>query len=213
MDIETVAVRWGDGRRADSEYAREKILDAAMSCYQKHTFQKTRMEHIAREAKVSRTTLYRYFENRDELLMGVVVRAIHELVQITTEQVAKTESFAEFMVEMIAVTIDQVRYLPLFNMMMQEAAVVIGRIHTSNAEIFAAGSMQFKARFEAASAAGELRKGIEFEEFMNWVIHVGSTFVLLPSDRCDMDGVRQMLWRYLVPSVVREESIPISKRI
>jgi AcrR family transcriptional regulator len=211
MTTDGMPVRWGEGRRADSEFAREQILDAALRCYQKNTFQKTRMEHIAREAKVSRTTIYRYFESRDEVLVGVVLRALHELLDFIGVRVAGVESFAEFIVETIAITVDQVPHSPLFNMLMSESDVVMDRIRVCNDQIFAATSEHIKPRFDAAFAKGELRKGVEFQQLLDWIIHMGSTFVLVPSAQCDAAGIRQMLWRYLAPSIVRDEAIPADK--
>lgn len=212
MTMDGTAIRWGEGRRAGLDFAREQILDAALRCYQQNTFNKTRMEHIAREAKVSRTTIYRYFESRDDVLIGVVLRSLRELMEMLGERVAATPSFAEFIVETIALTLDHVPHLPLFKIMMKEATAVVSRVHVNNVEVFAIAAMHFKARFDTAAVAGELRSGIEFEQFMDWIIHMGSTFVLVPSARCDARAVRQMLWRYLVRSIVNEEAIPLDKR-
>lgn len=210
MDVPTL--RWGDGRRVDSDFAREQILDAAMRCYQQNTFNKTRMEHIAREAKVSRTTIYRYFESRDDVLIGVVLRSLRELMELISERVEPLQTFAEFTVETIAITVDHVPQLPLFKVLMHEATEVISRVHIGNDEIFAIAGLHFKARFDQAAEAGELRSGIEFEQFMEWIIHMGSTFVLVPSARVSDKGVRQMLWRYLVRAIVTDEAIPADKR-
>ena len=212
MTIDAPALRWGEGRRVDSDFAREQILDAALRCYQQNTFHKTRMEHIAREAKVSRTTIYRYFESRDDVLIGVVLRSLRELMELISQRVASAPTFAEFIVETIASTVDHVPHLPLFKIMMKEATAVVSRVHVGNEEIFALAAMHFKARFDKAAEAGELRSGIEFEQFMEWIIHMGSTFVLVPSARCDAKGIRQMLWRYLVRAIVEEEAIPADKR-
>lgn len=212
MALDIPAVRWGESRRVDADYAREQILDAALRCYQQNTFHKTRMDHIARAAKVSRTTIYRYFESRDEVLVSVVLRSLRELMDIIHQRVDAAESFAEFIVETIGITVDHVPHLPLFKIMMNEATTVLSRINVGNPEIFALTALHFKPRFDAAATAGVLRNGIEFEQFMEWIIHMGSTFVMVPSARCDEKGIRQMLWRYLVPSIVRDEAIPIDKR-
>ncbi len=212
MTMDAPVLRWGEGKRVDPDVAREQILDAALRCYQQNTFQKTRMEHIAREAKVSRTTIYRYFESRDDVLIGVVLRSLRELMDILRERVGAAPTFAEFVVETIAITIDYMPHLPLFEIVMKEGAAVIGRVHVSNNEVFGIAAMHFRTRFEHAAAAGELRSGIAFEQFMEWIIHMGSTFVLVPSARCEEKGIRQMLWRYMIPSIVAKKFIPPDRR-
>ena len=124
MILDVTTIRWGVGRRADSDFAREQILDAALRCYQEKTAQKTRMEHIAREAKVSRTTIYRYFQNRDEVLTGVVLRGLHALVDEARDRIPEQASFADFLVEALASLAEQVPHSPVFNVLLREASAV-----------------------------------------------------------------------------------------
>lgn len=212
MVPDLTVVRWGDGRRADSDFAREQILDAAWRCYQQNTVHKTRMEHIAREAKISRTTIYRYFQNRHEVLMGVILRALQELNDRVRERLAETTSFAEFLVEALVNSVELVPHSPVFSVLRQEESVVMSRVAIGSADIFTIMSQYFQPRFEAAKAAGELRDGVDFERFMSWVIHVLSGYVQGASPLRGSSEWRQMLWRFLVPSIVREEAIPADKR-
>lgn len=54
--------------------AREAILDAAVVEFEQHGFRKVALEDVARRAGVSRTTIYRRFTNRDELVAAVIER-------------------------------------------------------------------------------------------------------------------------------------------
>lgn len=204
-------VRWGDGRRADSDFARGQILDAALRCYQKNTLEKTRMEHIAREAKVSRTTIYRHFRNRDEIVLGVVFRELNALVAVMREQIASEASFAEFIVETLAFADERIQSSPVFALIVRETAVFMSRMQEYSGEIVVIASMYFRARFDAAKAAGQLRDGIEFDEFTDWISHVGASFIMMATTRRDPDAFRRKLWRYLIPSIMREEAIPADK--
>lgn len=204
-------MRWGSGKKADSDFAREQILDAALRCYQQNTVQKTRMEHVAREAKVSRTTIYRYFQNRDEVLSGVVQRGLHALVNQVRDRVAEKSSFAEFLVEALSVAAELVPSSPVFGLMLGEASSVMTRLDVGSEYFFEASRKLFQHRFEAALANGELRDGITFQEFMDWIIHVAVAYVLAPPPIGDPSSRRHMLWRFLVPSIVRAEVIPLDK--
>jgi AcrR family transcriptional regulator len=57
---------------ADS--ATEAILDAALVEFERHGFQRVALDDVARRAGVSRTTIYRRFANRDELVAAVIER-------------------------------------------------------------------------------------------------------------------------------------------
>lgn len=57
---------------ADS--ATEAILDAAVVEFERHGFRRVALDDVARRARVSRTTIYRRFAGRDELVAAVIDR-------------------------------------------------------------------------------------------------------------------------------------------
>lgn len=212
MTTDLTVVRWGDGRRADSDFAREQILDAAWRCYKQNSVHKTRMDHIAREAKVSRTTIYRYFQNRHEVLMGVILRALQEVNDRVRERCAETKTFAEFLVEALVGSAELVPQSPVFSVLWDEETVIMSRVKIGATEIFAIMSKYYRPRFDVAKAAGEVRDGIDFDQCMIWIIHVLSGSALGGSPLRGSPEWRQMLWRFLVPAIVREDAIPADKR-
>ena len=52
----------------------DRILDGAIACYTRDGISKTSLDEVARAAGVGRTTLYRYVDNRDDLLAKVLLR-------------------------------------------------------------------------------------------------------------------------------------------
>ena len=48
----------------------EAILDAAVVEFERHGFRRVALDDVARRARVSRTTIYRRFSNKDELVAG-----------------------------------------------------------------------------------------------------------------------------------------------
>jgi AcrR family transcriptional regulator len=65
---------WGDRPPIDDGEARNRLLDAAEVCYERHGVSRTTVDDIAREASVHRTTVYRYFGSRDDVLAFVILR-------------------------------------------------------------------------------------------------------------------------------------------
>lgn len=204
MTMSSSAVRWGDGRRADTDFAREQILDAAWRCYNANTIYKTSMEHIAREAKVSRTTVYRYFENRDEVLTGVMMRALHQLIDDIRHTVVATDSFADFIVESLVCGVEAVPKSPMLALSLQEQSNVFNRIYIVSQETLAILVDFFSERFEQARRDGELREGIELLPLIDWLIHVISAYMIAPTAVQSADDWRKMLRTFLVPAVVRQ---------
>lgn len=58
---------------------REKIVDAAIRCFQRYGPQRTSMNDIADEAGISRRTLYRQFDDRPALVAEILDRRLSEL--------------------------------------------------------------------------------------------------------------------------------------
>src|ERR1700760_5119911 len=50
------------------------ILDAAVVEFEQHGFRRVALDDVARRARVSRTTIYRRFAGRDELVAAVIDR-------------------------------------------------------------------------------------------------------------------------------------------
>jgi AcrR family transcriptional regulator len=59
---------------SDPDHARRaQILEAALEVCQRRGVEGTRMEEVAARAGVSKGTLYRYFKNKEELLLATVI--------------------------------------------------------------------------------------------------------------------------------------------
>jgi TetR/AcrR family fatty acid metabolism transcriptional regulator len=58
--------------RPDKEGRRKQIIEAAMREFAKNGYHKTEVATIAQRAGVSKGTIYNYFENKEELLIGVI---------------------------------------------------------------------------------------------------------------------------------------------
>lgn len=73
-------------REREKEARREAILDAAVRVIDRDGVHGLRMDEIAREAELSKGTLYLYFPSKDALLAGVAVRRMsetHQEMQVT----------------------------------------------------------------------------------------------------------------------------------
>lgn len=55
------------------------ILDAASDLFSQHGFDRVNMDDIAKQAKVSKATVYRHFENKEKLYVSVIKHLCHAL--------------------------------------------------------------------------------------------------------------------------------------
>ncbi|MFB0490993.1 TetR/AcrR family transcriptional repressor of uid operon [Methylobacterium sp. OAE515] len=70
----TVAAGRRAEARGDPSARRAHILDAAEACFARNGFHRTTMQDLAREAAMSPGNLYRYFESKEALVVGLVER-------------------------------------------------------------------------------------------------------------------------------------------
>ncbi len=64
------------GSRADAQ--RDRILCAALTCFIEHGFHAASMANIAEAAQMSPGLIYRYFENKNAIVLAIVQRQLEE---------------------------------------------------------------------------------------------------------------------------------------
>jgi AcrR family transcriptional regulator len=86
---------------------KEKIVQAALTTFSKYGYDKTRMDDIAKSAKLGKGTLYLYFKSKEELFYDISENSIKEL----KEQLSKLFSKKEDLVQDAEKFYDQYRNL------------------------------------------------------------------------------------------------------
>ena len=80
--------------------SRERILEAAYACVARYGLAKTTMEDVAREARLSRATVYRYFpRGKDQLVAEVVSWEAGRFFERLTRAVAVHTELADVLEE------------------------------------------------------------------------------------------------------------------
>ena len=89
------------------------ILGAAKRCYVADGIAATGMKEVAARAGVARSTLYRYFPSRDELLIATVKAEMETLNARIRDRLEKYPSPADQIVEGIILAIREIPRRPL----------------------------------------------------------------------------------------------------
>lgn len=77
----------------------ERILDAAKTCFVRTGFDRTTMQDIAREAAMSSPNIYRYFESKEALVLGLAERDGQQRSAFILEPLAKPGAGIDALVE------------------------------------------------------------------------------------------------------------------
>jgi AcrR family transcriptional regulator len=68
----------GPGSTARADAQRDRILCAALKCFIEHGFHAASMANIADTAQMSAGLMYRYFENKNAIVLGIIERQLEE---------------------------------------------------------------------------------------------------------------------------------------
>jgi AcrR family transcriptional regulator len=85
------------------------ILDAAVAEFAQHGFRRVALEDVARRARVSRTTIYRRFANRDELVAAVIERENVALFAEIADELSTAGPQTNYYVEAFTLSIQMFR--------------------------------------------------------------------------------------------------------
>lgn len=81
--------------KRERERKANEITDAAEKCFFKKGYDKTTMDEIAAQLELTKTAIYRYFENKEELYFSVAVRGVKILNKMMIEEFSSQKNGRE----------------------------------------------------------------------------------------------------------------------
>jgi AcrR family transcriptional regulator len=110
--------------------ATEAILDAAVVEFERHGFHRVALDDVARRAQVSRTTIYRRFSNKDELVAAVIERENVALFADIAGELRQAGPQSNYYVEAFTLSILKFRrHRVLDRMITDDPALVMQLMH------------------------------------------------------------------------------------
>jgi AcrR family transcriptional regulator len=97
---------------------RARILDAVFSCAETYGLSRTTMADVAKEARLSRQTVYRYFPGRHALLAALVLREEERIIAAVKEAIAPFNELRPAMEAAFVTTLKTFREHPLLDKVM-----------------------------------------------------------------------------------------------
>jgi AcrR family transcriptional regulator len=91
------------------DIVRAEILKAAERVFQKWGSNKTTMEDIAREAGKGKSTLYYYYQSKEEIFDTVVIVEFEKILQRAKELAQETETAKERLIKYIVESINEMK--------------------------------------------------------------------------------------------------------
>ena len=103
----------------------EAILDAAVVEFERHGLRRVALEDVARRAGVSRTTIYRRFAGKDELIAAVVERENVSLFADIAAELKQAGPQSNYYVEAFTLSILRFRRHRVLNRMMTDEPALV----------------------------------------------------------------------------------------
>ena len=187
---------------------RERLLDAAEGCLEQFGPQKTSMEDVARAAGMSRATVYRYFENRDALLLGVASRQSSALAVEAINYLAQFNTISDWLVEGLLFTLRELPSRPVFASLVTSLdSRASGNLFLGSTGLVQIGVNVLQPIFANAKAQGLLRDDVDPEMLVEWLLRMLWTYLNAPSQvATDEEGMRKLFRMMLIPAVLKDSS-------
>ncbi|MCH9709878.1 MAG: TetR/AcrR family transcriptional regulator [Actinomycetia bacterium] len=184
------------------ERATEHILVAAVVEFERHGFRRVALEDVARRAGVSRTTIYRRFANKDELVGAVIERENVKLFADIAAELSRAGPQSNYYVEAFTLSILKFRgHRVLHQMIIDEPGLVLellGRYHRAAIDRIAEA---LRIIFVPGFAE---RIGPEaVNELADCILRYAAMVLLLPSLQPlqTADDIRAFAHRHFLPSL------------
>jgi AcrR family transcriptional regulator len=195
---------------AHVEATREQLLLAAEACFARYGILKTTMVDIAKATGVSRPTVYRYFEDRDAIILAVIVRRSHKLVRHARAYIDRLPTFAEKVVEGLIYLVDHGRQDEIVRLLvtpehMELATAIVG---ASEAAVGATAAL-WEPIFAEAQARGDMPADIDRDEACAWLTYVQLILIgridVVPDEP---EVHRSMLRNFVLPALIGKRLPP-----
>ncbi|PTR12588.1 MULTISPECIES: TetR/AcrR family transcriptional regulator [unclassified Novosphingobium] len=175
-----------------------RIIESAYICFDRYGIAKTTMEDIARGAKVSRQTVYRFFSSKDDILDTLCCHEAVKINQLVRKGIQRDANFATTLTDALFIIITegnknailrQIVEVPSFQTL---AASAQSRSHQLNLTYW-------KDMMERAAMRGELAGDLSLEEIVGWLIMMQTVLQFrLADETLEEDKLYRIINRFIV---------------
>ena len=181
--------------------ARERILAAAERCIDRHGIRKTTMDDVACEVGLSRPSVYRYFADRDDLLIELITRHARALLGRARKSISRQSSLPDQLVQIVLYTAEHGRSDPLTRHVIDPDGTSLGRRMIASGTTEMMRAEMWDPILDAALANNELPVGLARSDIHLWLGDVTKMVMRgLEDGEADVRRYRSILRRFVVPA-------------
>ena len=196
--------RWGGDRALlDDGEARHRLLESASRCIVRRGNTQIRMAEVAEEAGVVRSTVYRYFASRDDLLLALLLQRIDSALADHVGALQHPEDAPGSIQELVVAPVQSVVGDALNEALMSgESTALTTALEIGSEQIVDVILRHYGPLFERWQADGQLHADLDPRETARW-LHTTSLFLVARSWRHrPADAKRRFVEQYLLRALV-----------
>jgi len=178
------------------------ILDAAVVEFEQHGFRRVALDDVARRARVSRTTIYRRFAGRDELVAAVIDRENAVLFANIADELKSRRPQSNYYVEAFTLSIVRFRQHRVLTRMLADEPGLMLELADQHWDA-AVERMAAALRIIFPDGFAERIGDQAVEELAETILHYAAMVLLLPSRKplVDADDIRAFATDHFLPSL------------
>ncbi len=186
---------------ASTDGARERILAAAQRCVDRHGIRKTTIGDIASESGLSRPSVYRYFADRDDLLVELITRHGQALLGQARKSFSRQSGLPDQIVERLLYIADHGRRDPLTRYLIDRDGTSLGQRMMASGTLQMMRAEMWDPLLDAALAKNELPPGLPRSDVHLWLGGLGKMLMQgLDDGEGDLERYRSVLHRFIDPA-------------
>lgn len=196
--MSTSASEW-KARPEGPEYdaVRRRLVDAAEQIILDQGAASLRLDSVGEAVGLHRSSVYRYFDSKEELLTAVVVQATLRLAAEVVESLGVSARADQFLVDGLALAMARIASEPVHRSLMAPASEAMTRV---GARALTEGLRPLvEPLFVAAAERGVLREGVTTEDALRWLLIVATGLFRAPDVVPGVDELTRLLELMLVP--------------
>jgi len=196
--------RWGQGTAVnDPVQARARLIEATKRCLVARGTTRLNVEDVAKEASVARSTVYRYFRTREELLLGVIIDRIDRSIEVNIRALRHPNDAGRSMIDLIVRSIALVKGDPINEALFaDESKWLVTSLELSSEPVVDAFYVHLGPLLERWRDTGSLRADLDLRETTRWLNTIALLLLGPPWDGRSDRAKRQFLERYVVRALV-----------
>jgi AcrR family transcriptional regulator len=189
-------------KTSESEDIRATLLRAAEACFDRYGIAKTTMEDVAKAAGVSRWTIYRCFDDRDGLILAVLLPRGQRITDRAHRRLRRYKSFPELLVEAETFLITESLDDEIVRLLLDPAYFELtNRLIDSSDALVDNATRFWEPLIVEAQERGEVAADLDRRAACRWLMLVGVALAgRFYRESGSIEEIRSMIRRFVVPA-------------